>query len=692
MPGSQLDNPFRAIKAQWLGKAKVALDYKREHFQSDADEAMRFFNGPYDFMYGLQYRKGSSAYVFTGNDDLPRPSFSMTVNKVAEMVQLFGPVLYHRNPIRQVNPRKYPLIPIDLFGDPNDPTVQMTFMPIFQEVTKGRSIDLARSQLLEAYLNYTPNALDLKTEARNWVDEALIKGMAVLWHEVYKPSGGSFKMVGSFFDTIDNLLVDPDFESFCGAKWIARRYVRPVWQVEREYGYQPGSLRGSMESYSAQATVNTGESDAEYLRKQGMTNDLLVYWKIYSKMGMGSRLQGMPKDILGSLPNPDLDRFGDFCRIDVCESCEHPLNIPPEIWENDQAIQMAVQWETPFWADDSWPCTPLAFHWIPRKVFPMSHLKPGLGELKFINWAYSFLAGKVRSSCRDFIAIAKSAGEELKTAILRGTDYELVEIEKAHGTISEIVQFLQHPAFQGDIYKVIEAVTINFEKRVGLTELMYGASTTQLRSATEAQVKGTQMQVRPDDMANKVEDAMSEVARKEAFMARWHLDPQDVLPIIGPVGAYFWSQIVTPTDPNELLHSLEYRIEAGSARKPNKDRDAANMQNAMQNLLPILMQYAQATGQLDALNALLSDWAKSIDLDPEKYILKPPPPPPPPPPGAVPPQPAGKGGKPGANGQAPPPQPAPAPPPPGAQGTPTGPPIGPGGNPPAPPSMMPIGM
>jgi hypothetical protein len=403
----------------------------------------------------------------------------------------------------------------------------------------------------------------------------------------------------------------------------------------------------------------------------------------------------MPKDILGSLPNPDLDRFGDFCRIDVTESCEHPLNLPPEIWENDQAIAQAIQWETPFWADDSWPCTPLAFHWIPRKVYPMSHLKPGLGELKFINWAYSFLAGKVRTSCRDFIAIAKSAGEELKTAILRGTDYELVEIEKAHGTISEIVQFLQHPNFQGDIYKVIEAVTVNFEKRVGLSELMYGQTAAQLRSATEAQVKGTQMQVRPDDMANKVEDAMSEVARKEAFMARWHLDPQDILPILGPVGAYFWSQIVTPTDPNELLHSLEYRIEAGSARKPNKDRDAANMQQAIQTLLPILMQYAQATGQLQPLNALLQDWAKSIDLDASKYMLVPPPPPPMPPPGAAPPG----GGPPQANGQAPPKgkgaSPPPAQPEPGTQGTPQGPPagpIGPGGNAPAPMPVGPMGM
>jgi hypothetical protein len=43
-------------------------------------------------------------------------------------------------------------------------------------------------------------------------------------------------------------------------------------------------------------------------------------------------------------------------------------------------------------------------------------------------------------------------------------------------TITEIVQFLQHPPFNGDIWKVIEAVAEQFDRRVGLTELMYGQS------------------------------------------------------------------------------------------------------------------------------------------------------------------------------------------------------------------------
>lgn len=619
-----MENPFRQLKAQWLEKITLAIDYKRKHFDDDAKECMRFFNGPYDFMYGLKYRTGSSGFVFAGDDDMPRPSFCMTVNKVAEMVEIFGPVLYHRNPIRQVNPRKVPQIPIEIFGNPDDPYVQQTYMPIFQQVEQERHVDKARAGLLEFYLNYTPTALDLKSNSRNAIDEAIIKGLGTLWHEVYQPVGSDVKMVGSFFDTVDNLVIDPDLESLEGAKWIARRCVHPVWEVERMYGMRPGSLKGSLESNSQQATVNV-DQDGDYRRKQGVTNDLVVYWKIYSKMGLGNRLMGARAKLEEA---PDFESFGDWVFLAVCDTCEHPLNIPPQIWQDQNAIQQAIQWETPFWADDSWPFTPLAFHWVPREVYPMSHLKPGMGELKFINWAYSFLAGKIRSASRDFIAVMKAAGEEIKNTILKGTDYELIEIEKAHGTINEVVQFLQHPPFHSDIWTVIQAVETNFEKRVGLTELMYGESASQLRSASEAQLKGNQLQIRPDDMANKVEDAMSEAAKKEAFMARWHLDPQDVAPLMGQIGAHFWGQLVAPADLSQIIHQLEYRIEAGSARKPNKDRDAANMNQAMQNILPILQGWAQATGDVSTINALLHDWAKSIDLDETKYLIKPPPPPP----------------------------------------------------------------
>jgi hypothetical protein len=642
-----MGDALRPIVAGWNAKLNLAWEYKKREFQDDADEAMAFFNGPYDFLYGWRGAAARGSFTYSGNeDDLPAPAFRMTVNKVAELVQIFGPVLYHRNPVRKVNPRKAPMLPMNLLGDPNDPNVQMQYQMLAQQVSQQTNVDAARATLLEAYQNYTPNALDLKTESRRAIDEALIKGMGCLWTEVYRPTGApNMTMVGSFYDTVDNLLIDPDMESIKDAKWIARRCVHPYWQVEREYGLPEGALgnKATLTSFGQQAQV-AASPDGDYRQKQGQTNDLVVYWKVWSKMGCGGLLQGM----LESMKQP-LAQYGDFVYLVVCEQCPYPLNLGEQLSElmmpDDEMdlmsqaaampdIQQRLQWPIPFWADDEWPVTPIVFHEIPRKVWPMSHVKPGMGELKFLNWAYSFLAGKIKTASKDFLAVLKSASEELKDRIKTGQDYTIIEVEAIHGSIDQVVKFLQHPSFNPEIYKVIEGVTQNFEKRTGLTELAYGMSGQQLRSAQEADVKRDQMNVRPDDMANKVEDAMSDIARKEALAARWFVKGPDVQPIFGPIGANWWDQLIVNSDPAEIIHQLEYRIEAGSTKKPNKQADQQNMQAAMQALFPFLSQYASATGNVGQVNNLIAAWAKSIDLDPSGFLLTPPPPPPPvPPPG-----------------------------------------------------------
>ena len=628
-------NPFQAITSQWLAKISLSMEHKKK-FQEKADEAMHFLNGPYDFFKKM--RAGDlEGYA---KSDTP-----MCVNKTAELVQLFAPFLYFRNPTRKVNPRQQPMLPPEMMGDPNDPNFQNTFGQMVQSTEQGRMMDGVRASMLEHYLNYTPTALNLKDESRDAIEEALIKGLGVLWHETYRPQGANWKMVGSFYDTQDNLFVDPDPEAFRDCKWIAKRCVHPVWEVEQEYGLEPGTLKGSSES-STQQSVMTATPFADYHRKQGRTNDLIVYWKVWSKMGMGHKLAGIDQGATA-----DLERFGTYTYLVVCNSLDYPLNLPDietpmvdpmtgqpmidpmtgepamvPLWENDQEVSQRVQWETPFWADDAWPFTPLAFHKIPRSIWPMSHLEPAMGELKFLNWAYSFVAGKIKRISKDKIAVLKGAEEEIKRAILSGEDDEIIEISSKYPDIAKVVQYLIHPPFNKDIWDVITAVEQNFEKRVGLTELMYGESAQQLRSAQEAQLKGDQIKIRPDDMANKVEEWQTEVARREALAARWHLEPQDVEPIMGPTGTYFWQQLVSSQDPNIIIHQLEYRIEAGSIAKPNRQKQSTDATNAMQQLFQPFFQFAINTGNNGPVNAVLEMWGKANDVDVSRMLLAFPPP------------------------------------------------------------------
>lgn len=632
-----MDSPFRMLKEQWLHKIGSARQQKKE-FTRDGEECMRFFCGPYSFLYGLKEGVPQSGdFLFTGDSTMPRPSVAMTVNKVAEAVQIFGPVLYHRNPTRKITARLVPMLPIDLFGDPNDPNVQMQYQQIEAQVQAQRSKDKSRAALLQWYQDLTPTSTDLKSESRQAIDEALIKGMGVLWPQLWTPPSSQMRIVASCYDTVDNLLIDGDMETRKDAKWVSRTCTKPVWEFESIYGIPHGTIKqGSDESFSTRDTLDeSGSGAAETARRQGKTNDLITYYEIYSKMGMGALMSG------ADWPNEakSLDRFGQYCYLVVCKQLPYPANIPPQIWQDEQAIGKAVQWPCPYWSDDYWPFAELVFHDIPGHVWPMNHFKPAMGELKFLNWAYSFLASRMKKSARDILVVAKSASEDMRRALLSGDDFELVGLEHSHGkTLKEIVEVLQFPEVNGDMFKVIEAVTHLFEQRTGLNELMYGETSHAYRSAAEADAKQSQLHIRPDDMHNKTEDWMTQVSRMEALAARWLLEPErDILPIGGPIYATFWGQFVTPADPAEVLHQIEYRIEAGSSKKPNKDKEQSDSNDAMQALFQPMFQVGMQNAgvnpaALNPVNALITMWADAHDLDPHPFLIPPPPPPPPPPP------------------------------------------------------------
>jgi hypothetical protein len=256
-----------------------------------------------------------------------------------------------------------------------------------------------------------------------------------------------------------------------------------------------------------------------------------------------------------------------------------------------------------------------------------------MGELKFLNWAMSFLATRVMTSCKTMVGVAKAAGDDIKDQILKHEEsgFSLVELSETLGrSVSDIVSVFQLPQVTPELWQIIQAVSEMFDKRVGLTELTYGLTRAAYRSAAEAQVKSEQISVRPDDMASALEDAMSMLARREALAARWLLKPEDVAQILGPLGAEVWAQSIQPMPLDQLAREYEYRIEAGSARKPNKAGRIEALQIALQTLGPILQPVAMQ-GQVGPLNALLKDYCEAIDVDYGPYMIPEPPPPPPPP-------------------------------------------------------------
>lgn len=677
MAGTKLppSSPLRQIVQSWTKKIEAGLKYKKP-FSDDAREAMNFFDGPTNWMWSDAYSRGERGY----NSNIAPPAFRVQINKVFELVDIFGSVIYHRNPVRTVNVTKYPIVnPATLNLQPPapgmmpDPQTQQ-MMAMMQATDQMEGVKQSAAQLLEGYLNWTPDELDLKRQSRRVVDEALIKGAGVFWTELVSiqasddPNQKPLKMIGSFYDTIDNLVIDPDFDNPDDMLWCAKRCVHPVEEVARMYGLSPDDFKNHLDQNQTIKADNEPRSNKQ--KPGGKTNQLCVYWKIWSKTGLGDRLKDAPKENKGVF-----DSLGPNCFLVICEGVDFPLNLPPAIMEEPvdemtgvpASILTRTAWPIPFHAEpNGWPFTMLAFHRKPNYAWPISHIKPGIGELRLLNWGMSFLATRIATSCETLLAVQKAADQDLKDQILAPSEagFKIVELSELLGRrIEDVLSVFQMPQVSRDLWDILTAVADLFAQRTGLSELVYGMTRNQFRSAAEAQIKQENISVRPDQMASELEDTMSMLARREALAARWLLEPEDVLPVLGPVGAAAWQQQVMPQQLADFTRSFQFRVEAGSARKPNKASRIEQMQMALQTLGPVLQQLIPM-GVVDPFNALISDWAKSLDIDPASYLIPPPPPPPPPlPPGAMPPEALPT---PQPDGESAPPGPPPLPPSPDA--------------------------
>lgn len=96
---------------------------------------------------------------------------------------------------------------------------------------------------------------------------------------------------------------------------------------------------------------------------------------------------------------------------------------------------------------------------------------------------------------------------------------------------------------------------------------------------------------------------------------RFHVEPSDVKGLFGPMSEFLWERLVTTQDPELVVREMDATVEAGSVRKPNKEREQSNLEAVVPVLLPILGQHAEATGDTEPINALIRLWGEAIDLD-----------------------------------------------------------------------------
>ena len=494
-----------------------------------------------------------------------------------------------------------------------------------------------RSSLMEHWLNYTPGEQPgggLETAAMKAITESLVKGRGCLMPEAYTMPGSEIKLTGCTYISVDDLFLDPDATGLGPNEcwWMAVRRVQPVWYVERKFGLE-GKLH-SAATYERRSTF--GERMSQDLgsndRAMGKTHDTITYYEIWSKAGAGHRLSGMQSEYHDSF-----EKIGDYVRIIVSPGIDYPLNAPPNkmVKANQEEINQMFSWEVPFWKDDRWPVVCLDYwHRVPDKdpqssAWPIAPLEPGLGELITLNVLVAHIVNRTWSSSRDFIAVLQSAHKDVEKWLKKGQDMTVFPVKEIYGDITKVIQWIQQPQMKADMWQVIQMLTELFEKRVGLSELLYGMTAHQSRSAADAETKRAQMNIRPDHMAKQVEHWMEQCARQEKMVARWVLEPKDIGMVLGSEEAKAWDALITNSPIEETVREVECTVAANSVRKPNKERESANMAQVMSVAMPEFSKHADTTSDTGPLNKLLSKWGRSIDQDMDDFQIGPRTPPPP---------------------------------------------------------------
>uniref|UniRef100_A0A6H1ZNE1 Uncharacterized protein n=1 Tax=viral metagenome TaxID=1070528 RepID=A0A6H1ZNE1_9ZZZZ len=622
-----MDEILRTIVGLWRRQLRFAAEEKARKFGNVAKNLWRFL--------GQSYRQ---LYIDTSDDPGWDAEFHMPhaesfcykprMNLSAKFVATMTPYVLARVSHRQVTPRRPPL------PKPLAAYAQMR--------AKLDQEDEVRAWLLEWWLNYLPGLYGLAGEQESALPEALVKGRAVTWCEMFEGPHGD--VPGHSQDSVDNLLIDGDTVKVKDAGWVARFRRRPVWQVADDFGLPASELRGQYQSRYEQARrEGIASPTASSPGSENDSNDVCEYWEIWSRAGIGQHFFDSEERLKPA--KEALDSLGSNIYLAVMDNLDYPLNLPKVALEEGTTaeIKSRLQWDIPFFLDkeNPWPCSLLDFLPASESPWPRSPLEAALPLQVFIDHLWSFVMGKIRRNSRDLVITSKQLSQRIQKGLVNAVDMEILEYDGAAIELQRLLHVVQFPEMQKDIWRVIPMAERAFEEMTRMDPLLRGqVGSTQPRSASEMQIREQRVSAGPDDYADKVEAWNSVMASKEAMASRTYVGIETVAPVLGeelpadfdpkmpemeklgPI-SQLWLYLVFTNDPARAISEMAYSIEAGSGRRKNQQKATADMQSIGQLVTPLLTEYMRMTGNTSPVNAWMQMVGKTLDTDVSGFMLPP---------------------------------------------------------------------
>lgn len=486
--------------------------------------------------------------------------FRAKVALTAEAMRVFGPYLYQVNPHRTFTVR-------------DNATPEM-----------GRVAELCGQ-----YLNYTPAKLDLYGNNRRALDDAMSWGRGVAWTEVDQTTG----LVGTFYDSVRNLIVDPEAKTKRDIRWIGRRYKTTRPEAKKIVP------TGKWENVPKDKGNGNSQDTLPWEIRPTSTLDMVSFWRIWLKNGLSG-----------------LDGAAELLKTAQEADPNATLDTPVVLTVSDEGRCIAMDpWDVPFFKAGDWPCSWLDFYDSQESPWPAPLMGPAMGFQRAINWIVTLMMGKYRFTSRTVGALMKQAGEGLSDAdgqkILMGADIEMLSIT-VKGEVKSLQQFVTEFQWSHEYLTagmaLLNLLEQRFQKACGLYEILYaGDSGAQSRSATDASVKDRNSQSRVKDMRDRVEKWQGEIAKKEALALRFLKDRDHIAAVLGQQAGQDWGFLVKPGGGD--VQALVNKFAQGFIQQ------GIPPQMALEKAMPMAQDMARQAVDIDR-------WALETDYDIEADSIK----------------------------------------------------------------------
>ncbi len=501
-PAPPLSKEVRqAAGSIWKRRLEGARKGKKR-FMDEGGEIARYGYSP---NYNFEYQTLPSQAFFKAKAAL-----------TSEAIKVMGPYLYQTNPHRTATYREW-----------SDPQM------------------IRLTEIMGQYLNYTPAETDLYRHARRATDEGISYGEGVLWTGMNEEK----RLACSSYGSIRELLKDPDASTDEEIRWIARRRTRPRDDLIAEMPDAADIIKNMPKSprrYDGQ------EGDGAW-NNPNLSQEQVSYFECYTRVGI-----------------QHFDGGVEYVKA-LALAGQEPDDKPTKWLVTDQGITIGQQdWEVPYYLINEWPCSWLQFHDDPDSVWGISPLAAGLGYQRAVNWIITLMMGKYRFTSRTLMATMKKNNQGLNDAdtdkVMVGNDIESLQI-KVDGEDKGIGDFITQFNWNNDYLdhgmKFLNLMELKYQKSTGLYEILYaGETSTQIRSATDAQMKDRNSRNRLEDMRDRVAKWQTKVARKEALCARMINTKEEIAKILGPAAGQDWGILVKP-DQNSLQYWVQYFAQQG---------------------------------------------------------------------------------------------------------------------------------